>query len=470
MPRPSRFAAGAIFTGLVGGALFTSGWYFKSKLIWKFALPSISIHILLAAILKYVNQHKNPKTRLPKLPLIAYSITSLANAVVQTSILNSIHNQYSTNTTYSIAFMLEYMHIALFLDIMNYLTNPGKRSLLYRIFINWPASIHFTILFLKLCTLPIFPILSKYNTYQPCLIIYILYFLISLYGIHISLNTKWTHCNVKIPYLRKHHSLPTAKPMRVSDKAYIINSNTSHTNGLKICQITDCHLGALCTVERLQQICKDILAHNPDLIILTGDYFTGEAHVDNFLYNGLLPLKKYSNKCFACLGNHDMEDEIVLNRTMKELNMLGIKLLRDESIVFNSCIGPIQIIGYDYLYFRNDRKSIIDKVMNNNICPKECKGRRIVLLHDPGSFKYFENNENVMVFSGHTHGGHVGIKMFGINKSMLNLIGVPDNGLWNKGNNFVYVHRGQGSRALYGNLLLRIGIPTEQACVTVSWE
>ncbi len=69
-------------------------------------------------------------------------------------------------------------------------------------------------------------------------------------------------------------------------------------------------------MESLLQICNDILLQKPDLIILIGDDFTGEAHCDDFLYNGLLPFKQYLNKCFAYLGNHDMEDEAVLSKTI----------------------------------------------------------------------------------------------------------------------------------------------------------
>ena len=168
-----------------------------------------------------------------------------------------------------------------------------------------------------------------------------------------------------------------------------------------------------------------------------------------------------------------METDVVLQRTVKELGELGIKLLRNDSVVYDKIdrVGPIQIIGFDYIWYKDGgRRQIMQRVMRQNPCPAQCEDRRIVLLHDPGCFKLFDGDENAVVFSGHTHGGHCGLVICGMQWTFLNAFtGLPDNGLWRKGTNRNYIHRGQGSRALYGNYVLRCGVPTEQSLVKIEW-
>ncbi len=165
-----------------------------------------------------------------------------------------------------------------------------------------------------------------------------------------------------------------------------------------------------------------------------------------------------------------METHAVCKRTVRELGLLGIRLLRGESMIYDKIerVGPIQIIGLDYFPFDDSRYSFFAKVLQQRTCPAECESRRIVLLHDPKSFKHLKGDENAVVFSGHTHGGHCGIITCGVQWTFLNsFTGLADNGLWRKGTNRNYIHRGQGSRALYGNYVLRCGVPTEQSLVKI---
>ena len=106
------------------------------------------------------------------------------------------------------------------------------------------------------------------------------------------------------------------------------------------------------------------------------------------------------------------------------------------------------------------------------MCPAECEKRRLVLLHDPGAFGCIAGDEGVLVFSGHTHGGHCGVvaPSCGVGWTLLHqFLRLPDHGLWRKGSNKLYIHRGQGSRALFGNYVLRCGVPTEQSLVQIEW-
>ena len=58
--------------------------------------------------------------------------------------------------------------------------------------------------------------------------------------------------------------------------------------------------------SRLKTICEQAIQSNPDIILLTGDFYTVEAyeHSQNVLANAIAPLKELGmqGKVFACDG------------------------------------------------------------------------------------------------------------------------------------------------------------------------
>ena len=89
---------------------------------------------------------------------------------------------------------------------------------------------------------------------------------------------------------------------------------------------------------------------------------------------------------------------------------------------------------------------------------------RIVLLHDPAAFVRLAAGEADLVLSGHTHGGQVGLVSLGLPWTMLRVfMKAPDHGLWARGTDRLYVHRGTGH---YG-FPLRLGVPAEESLLRV---
>ena len=58
------------------------------------------------------------------------------------------------------------------------------------------------------------------------------------------------------------------------------------------------------SVSRLRTICEQAVSVNPDIVLLTGDFYTVEAYErsQHALANGLEPLKQLQGKLFACIG------------------------------------------------------------------------------------------------------------------------------------------------------------------------
>jgi predicted MPP superfamily phosphohydrolase len=227
---------------------------------------------------------------------------------------------------------------------------------------------------------------------------------------------------------------------------------------LRIVQITDPHLGPFMSVARLRSICERAVARDPDLVLLTGDFLTMESQETHaHLSEALTPLRALSGRVFACHGNHDHEAPALVARALADT---GATLLVDDATLVETPAGPVQIVGMDFHFARRAERMAA-------VCarhPRLDGALRLVLLHDPGAFRHLPEGEGDLVLSGHTHGGQLGLVSLGIPHTILRLfVDMPDHGLWARGRDRLYVHRGTGH---YG-FPLRLGVPAEESLVRV---
>lgn len=236
------------------------------------------------------------------------------------------------------------------------------------------------------------------------------------------------------------------------------SSRSRQERPLRIVQITDPHLGPLMSEARLRKICERAVARDPDLVLLTGDFLTMETHAQpELLARALAPLRALEGRAFACRGNHDLEAPATVQRGLAEA---GVRLLVDESVVVQTRAGDVQILGVDFRF--RGRREHVEAVCAAH--PREEGHLRIVLLHDPGAFRHLPEGHGDLVLSGHTHGGQVGLVSLGVAFTLMRLfVRMPDHGLWARGTDRLYVHRGTG---VYG-FPLRIGVPSEESLLRV---
>jgi predicted MPP superfamily phosphohydrolase len=227
---------------------------------------------------------------------------------------------------------------------------------------------------------------------------------------------------------------------------------------LRVVQITDPHIGPFMSVAGLQAVCARAVARDPDLVLLTGDLLTMESQRDPaWLAAALAPLKAIEGRCYACLGNHDHE---ALETVVTALAVNGIKLLVDDLAVAETPLGPVEVLGYDFVW--RDRAAHLRDVSAR--FPRREGVPRIAMLHDPGAFHHMPGDAAELVLSGHTHGGQVGLLRLGLQGTVVSALSdVPDHGAWALGTARLYVHRGTGH---YG-FPLRIGVPAERSLLNV---
>ncbi|OBU28026.1 hypothetical protein AYY23_08320 [Photobacterium kishitanii] len=251
-----------------------------------------------------------------------------------------------------------------------------------------------------------------------------------------------------------------AQPSQLS-RLELAPPSSNNNDTLQIIQLTDPHLGPYMSVARLQHICKNAVDKQPDLILLTGDFLTMESKSSvQILSQSLQPLKDYSGKVFACMGNHDYEAPEIVKTALANNN---ITLLIDEAQIVQTQLGPVEVIGFDS--HAKDRKLKLSKAIKSLPNEKNVIAS-IAMLHDPTHLSDLPlmNHPIDLYLSGHTHGGLMGLVSLGLKTTVISLFSKsPDHGLWGIDNTKLYVHRGTGH---YG-FPFRLGVPTEHSVIKV---
>jgi uncharacterized protein len=327
-----------------------------------------------------------------------------------------------------------YLHATVYVSFV-LLARPRMRPLAFRVLVSWPASwfLASTLLSFPWAIAAAFGLrpLGLFVPYAVALVGFADTFLPRRKTVHVVLGEAG------------HAELARSLPSRGRDP-----------RPLRIVQITDPHLGPFMSVDRLRGICERAVASGPDLVLLTGDFLTMESQADQALLGrALAPLKALEGRCFACLGNHDLEAPAHVRAGLRSA---GVALLVDEMSRVETPAGPFEILGFDFRF--RDRKAHLAEVSARY--PRDGSVPRIGLLHDPGAFRHLPDGTADLVLSGHTHGGQLGLLWMGLPHTIVSALSrIPDHGLWGRGKDRLYVHRGTGH---YG-FPLRLGVPPEES-------
>src|SRR5205085_909599 len=120
---------------------------------------------------------------------------------------------------------------------------------------------------------------------------------------------------------------------------------------------TDPHLGPFRSEASLRALCERAAAENPDLILLTGDFFTLEgATAPDALQRALAPLRPLAGRTFACLGNHDHESPQAVRGALAANQ---ITLLVDDDVTVATPAGLVQIVGLEHRWTARERHGAV---------------------------------------------------------------------------------------------------------------
>ena len=196
-------------------------------------------------------------------------------------------------------------------------------------------------------------------------------------GINIFLSMKW---------------------FEIRNKNVEIKNLPEHLEGLKILHISDIHNTSYLHLS--VDIWKKIFKADFDIAFITGDLT--KAYFDQVLplRDGFVKLAK-KVPVFFVDGNHE---RFHFKEMKAFLESCGIVVLDDRKIVLELDGGDLEILGTrDYYYQKYHHFRPFKRLMEEEV---RC-GFRILLSHQPQMIDGLSYFQDILVISGHTHGGQV---------------------------------------------------------------
>jgi uncharacterized protein len=241
--------------------------------------------------------------------------------------------------------------------------------------------------------------------------------------------------------------------------------------GFTIVQISDLHLGSYTDTKTFEKAVNLIKSLHADLFFMTGD-------IVNVSYKEVLPFTSYFNSInppfgkISILGNHDIGDyfslkfpknqEQLTNSLIATEKNEGFKLLIDSSLYLRKGNDSIAIIGTNNCGdFPFKHTGNLNKALQNT----KKSDFKILLSHDPDEWKdEVLGKTNIdLTLSGHTHAMQLAFICGSIHLSPSAIRYKHWYGLYQTGQQYLYVNPGLG----YSGFAGRIGIRPEITLITL---
>ncbi len=237
--------------------------------------------------------------------------------------------------------------------------------------------------------------------------------------------------------------------------------------GLRIVQISDIHSGSFQNKEAVNHGVDMILQQNPDLILFTGDLVNDRAE-EMTTYMDVFGRLKAPMGVYSSLGNHDYGDYVSwpsqqakkdnLERLKQVHADLGWRLLMNEHVIIEKNGDQFALLGIEN-WGAKGRFPKYGK-MQEAYPGTEKIPFKILLSHDPSHWdaevrtKYPDID---LMLAGHTHGMQFGLENPYFKWSPVQWMYKQWAGLYEQGNQKLYVNRGYGFIGYPG----RVGILPE---------
>lgn len=251
---------------------------------------------------------------------------------------------------------------------------------------------------------------------------------------------------------------------KIRQETIAFNDLPNAFDGLKVLQISDLHVGSWDNKAAIEKGIDLINQQDFDVLVFTGDFVNTLATEADPWIDVVKKIKTPKYGKFAILGNHDYGEYVPWDsEEAKEANFIAIKnnirksgfrLLLNENIPLVKDRDTLYLLGVENWGTKFKKAGDLKKT-SQGVPPDSFK---IVLSHDPSHWdaEIVGHPQNYqLTLSGHTHGMQFG---FNIPKvwewSPAEYIYPQWGGLYQKGNQYIYVNRGFGFHAYSG----RVGI------------
>jgi predicted MPP superfamily phosphohydrolase len=205
---------------------------------------------------------------------------------------------------------------------------------------------------------------------------------------------------------------------------------------LRVAQLTDIHAGIFMTRDMMRRYVDQVIALQPDLFVLTGDYISNSTV---FFPGFVEEMARVRAPCgtFATMGNHEhWYGEIGYYRSLFERH--GIHLLQNANRLIRTERGAFAVAGIDDLRWGQPNLAEALRGLNPTV-------PTLLLSHRPEIFPEAAAYRIPLTLSGHYHGGQVKLRLPGGDFSLAHLRTPYPEGLYRIGASHLYVSRGIGT-------------------------
>ncbi len=208
--------------------------------------------------------------------------------------------------------------------------------------------------------------------------------------------------------------------------------------GMVACQLSDLHVDRDEDLERLVLAVDAVNVQQPDLVFLTGDYFTGPETMRRYLAGFREAVRALNPRLgvFAVAGNHDHWSSV--ERITEALEQAGVRVLANESHRLHVRGESLVVVGIDDLWSRRAEPSRAFARVRAGECT-------LVLAHNPDTALYARHLNPGVMLSGHTHGGVVRLPFYGSPLKLLRIGKQFYAGLNRYRDFYIYTNRGLGT-------------------------
>ncbi len=260
--------------------------------------------------------------------------------------------------------------------------------------------------------------------------------------------------------------LSGAHDYRIRRKTIYFPNLPKEFDGIQIGQLSDIHSGSFFNKTAVKGGVEMLLGEKPDLIFFTGDLVNNEAD-EVKEYISIFDKVKAPLGVYSTLGNHDYGDyknwssEAAKAQNLENLKVahkeLGWRLMMNEHVPVKVDGEQIALLGIE-----NWGAGRFAKYGKMDLAHQGTEEYpfKVLLSHDPSHWdaQVRPNYGDVdLMLSGHTHGFQFGVEIGGFKWSPSQYVYKQWAGLYQEGNQHLYVNRGFGYLGYPG----RIGILPE---------
>lgn len=195
-----------------------------------------------------------------------------------------------------------------------------------------------------------------------------------------------------------------ANAKQVEHVSYEISlQDKTDISDMTVVMISDLHLGAVGSEERLEKIVEEINASKPDIVCIAGDFFDTDFTSIRDPKAALETLRgiRSTYGVYACLGNHDGGE--THEQMLEFLEKANVCLLNDTYTVIDDRLVLIGRLDASAIGGYGDKKRV---PLSDFFTREDSSMPVIVMDHNPMHIDEY-GSEVDLILSGHTHKGQV---------------------------------------------------------------